>query len=182
MSPPVRNPGREHLVILASSAEAAGSGLPTAMRMCRAVSPVLLLALLYGCSGIVTIGGDDDDSDEDPGDDDGDDGTPVEPDPFEAAPAPLELPAEVIEGVSAQVRSLVEGSPYSFSVLVKNRTTGQVVAEATPERLLKPASNTKIFTTAAALELLGEDHGLTTRVLADAAIGGDGVVNGDLYV
>jgi D-alanyl-D-alanine carboxypeptidase len=152
------------------------------MRMCRAVSPVVLLALLYGCSGIVTIGGGDDDGDEDPGDDDGDDGTPVEPDPFEAAPAPLELPAEVIDGVSAQVSSLVNGSPYSVSVLVKNRTTGQVVAEATPERLLKPASNTKIYTTAAAFELLGEDHGLTTRVLADAAIGGDGVVNGDLYV
>ncbi|HEU5056851.1 MAG TPA: D-alanyl-D-alanine carboxypeptidase/D-alanyl-D-alanine-endopeptidase [Kofleriaceae bacterium] len=151
--------------------------------MCRAVPPALLLALAVGCSGVVTIGGDDDDSGEDgDDDDDGDDGTPVEPDPFEPAPAPLELPAAVLADVSSRVRSLVEGSPYSASVLVVNRTTGQVVAELSPDRLLKPASNTKIYTTAAALELLGEDHGLTTRVLADSAIGGDGVVDGDLYV
>ena len=153
------------------------------MRMRRAVPPALLaLVLGAGCSGIITTGGDDDEPGEDPGDDDGDDGTPVEPDPFEPAPAPLELPADVIDQVSAEVRSLVEGSPFSFSVLVENRTTGQVVAQASPERLLKPASNTKLYTTAAALELLGEEHGLTTRVLADGDIGGDGVVDGDLYV
>ena len=151
------------------------------MGMCRAVPPALL-ALVVGCSGIITSGGDDDDDTEDPGDDDGDDGTPVEPDPFEAAPAPLELPAEAIAGVSSQVHSLVEGSPFSFSVLIENRTTHQVVAEAQPERLLKPASNTKLYTTAAAFELLGEDHGLTTRVLGDTAIGGDGTVDGDLYI
>lgn len=151
------------------------------MGMCRAIPP-LLLALLVGCSGIITAGGDDDEAGEDPGDDDGDDGTPVEPDAFEPAPAPLELPAEVLDGVSAEVRSIVEGSPYSFSVLVENRTTGQVVASAQPERLLAPASNTKLYTTAAAFELLGEEHGLTTRVLADGAIGGDGVVDGDLYI
>jgi len=152
------------------------------MGRCRALPPVLVALLLAGCSGIITSGGGDDDSGDNPGDDDGDDGTPVEPDPFEAAPAPLELPSGVIADVSARVHALVEGSPYSFSVLIENRTTGQVVAEASPERLLVPASNTKLYTTAAAFELLGEGHGLTTRVLGDTAIGGDGTVTGDLYV
>lgn len=152
------------------------------MSMCRALPP-LLLALLVGCSGIITAGGDDDDSgDSGDGDPDGDDGTPVEADPFEAAPAPLPLPDGVIADLTASVRQLVEGSPFSYSVLVDNRATGQVIAQASPDRLLKPASNTKLYTTAAAFELLGEEHGLTTRVLADAPIGGDGSVAGDLYI
>jgi D-alanyl-D-alanine carboxypeptidase/D-alanyl-D-alanine-endopeptidase (penicillin-binding protein 4) len=182
----VSTPMTEHLEISGSSAGPVESRLPTAMGTCWGISPgrllVLPLALLLGCTGIITSDDDDDGAGDDgPGGDDDDDGPPVEPDAFEPAPAPLELPAEVIEGVAGQIQALASGSPYSYSVMVENLTTGQVVVEASPDRLLKPASNTKLYTTAAALEILGEDHGLSTRVLAAGPIEG-GTVTGDLHL
>src|SRR6185503_1359051 len=84
MSGDVSMTGSERLAILAASRPAAAPRPRTAMGMCRALPP-LLLALLVGCSGIITAGGGDDDDDgSGDGDSDGDDGTPVEPDPFEA--------------------------------------------------------------------------------------------------
>jgi serine-type D-Ala-D-Ala carboxypeptidase/endopeptidase (penicillin-binding protein 4) len=44
------------------------------------------------------------------------------------------------------------------------------------------ASNTKLFTTAAALDRLGPDKRLETRVWADGQIAQDGAVDGDLYL
>lgn len=141
--------------------------------------------LASACSGIVTGGlGDDADGDGDgdmDGDGEPDDGTPVEPDPFEPAPAALELPAGVIDAVGSRIRGLVGGAPFAHSVLVENRTTGQLVAEANPDRMSIPASNTKLYTTAAAMEILGEDHGLATRVFAAAPIAG-GALAGDLHI
>jgi len=43
-----------------------------------------------------------------------------------------------------------------------------------------PASNTKIFTTAASLDLLGEDHQALTRAISAASIDAQGRLNGDL--
>ena len=157
----------------------------SAARLPQAIAVAAAL-LAAGCSGTVTGGlgaPDEDDGDGDmDGDGEPDDGEPVEPDPFEPAPSALELPASVIDSVGARVRGLADGSPYAHSVLVMNRDTGQVLAESNPDRLSTPASNTKLYTTAAAMEILGEDHGLATRVYAAAAIGAGGAVAGDLHI
>jgi D-alanyl-D-alanine carboxypeptidase len=154
-------------------------------RLPQAIAVAAALAAT-ACSGIVTggIGGDDDgdgDGDMD-GDGEPDDGDPIEPDSFETAPPPLALPAGAIDSVGARIRGLVDAAPFAHSVLVENRTTGQVIAEANPDRMSTPASNTKLYTTAAAMEILGEDHGLTTRVFAAAPIGAGGAVSGDLHI
>jgi len=45
-----------------------------------------------------------------------------------------------------------------------------------------PASNTKLFTTAAALEIMGGDYILSTQILSDDKNLTDGVVNGNIYI
>jgi D-alanyl-D-alanine carboxypeptidase len=104
------------------------------------------------------------------------------PDPFEKPPPPLALPQPAIDAAAAAVRTVLARAAYTRSVRVENGTTGQTVVVSTPERLLKPASNTKLFTTGAALELLGEDHGMALRAYGTAAIGANGTLAGDLYV
>lgn len=68
----------------------------------------------------------------------------------------------------------------TFGGLVVDIDTDQVIWEDAADRLLIPASNTKVFTTAAAFDLLGPDHRMLTRVFAAGAIGADGKLTGDL--
>lgn len=66
------------------------------------------------------------------------------------------------------------------SVLVSD-AEGDVLYEHGSDERLMPASTTKLFTSAAALHVLGPDHRFETRVLADATPS-DGTVSGDLYL
>jgi D-alanyl-D-alanine carboxypeptidase/D-alanyl-D-alanine-endopeptidase (penicillin-binding protein 4) len=69
---------------------------------------------------------------------------------------------------------------HTASVLVLEDESGEVVYARDPDRALIPASNTKLFTTAAALALLGPDHRFETRALASVAIDASGTLAGDL--
>jgi D-alanyl-D-alanine carboxypeptidase/D-alanyl-D-alanine-endopeptidase (penicillin-binding protein 4) len=57
---------------------------------------------------------------------------------------------------------------------------GHVVYEKNDAQLFAPASNAKLFTTAAALALLGPNATIETRVIAAAASDAQGTVRGDL--
>src|SRR5690606_1800970 len=98
-------------------------------------------------------------------------------------PPPAEpLPDEAIAALGQQIDAIV--APFaaqSHSILLVGADTGQVIYERDPDRLLKPASNTKLFTSAAALALLGEEHRIHTAVYATSAPAG-GVVDGDLVL
>lgn len=65
-------------------------------------------------------------------------------------------------------------------VVVADANTGEVLYDRGGDKRAIPASNDKLATTAAALELLGEDFTYTTEVLGDRPV--DGVVDGDLYL
>ncbi|AZM53549.1 D-alanyl-D-alanine carboxypeptidase/D-alanyl-D-alanine-endopeptidase [Streptomyces sp. WAC 01529] len=67
------------------------------------------------------------------------------------------------------------------SVVVADAASGDVLYQHRSSGRLMPASNTKMLTSAAALELLGPDHRFTTDVLADGARRGR-VLHGDLYL
>ncbi|QCX76936.1 D-alanyl-D-alanine carboxypeptidase DacC precursor [Streptomyces sp. YIM 121038] len=67
------------------------------------------------------------------------------------------------------------------SVVVADAKSGDVLYQHRPTGRLMPASNTKMLTSAAALELLGPDHRFTTDVLADGERHGP-VLKGDLYL
>lgn len=106
---------------------------------------------------------------------------PVE-DPFGPAPAAPSWSESTINTVAAEVRSALSSHSGAKSVRVVNLTTGDVLYEDNADLALIPASNTKLFSTAAALGLFGDDDELATYVYASAAPSSAGVVSGDLYV
>jgi D-alanyl-D-alanine carboxypeptidase len=122
---------------------------------------------------------DDGDTSDDPdGTDDIDLGPPPEPLP------PLALLANPsLSQLQADVRAALSQSSVAgrqLSALIIDEATGQVLYEENPDLLLRPASNTKLFTTAAALGLLGPDYRMTSRVVAASGPNGSGHISGDL--
>lgn len=67
------------------------------------------------------------------------------------------------------------------SVVVRSGDSGEVLYEKEPSTLLIPASNNKLYTSAAALEVLGEDYVFETSVLANK-MPRAGIIHGDLYL
>ena len=68
-------------------------------------------------------------------------------------------------------------------VVVQDAGTGERLHEHNPGYRLMPASNVKMLTSAAAMELLGPDYTYTTTVLSDGQMrGNSGVMHGDLYL
>ncbi|OPF82640.1 D-alanyl-D-alanine carboxypeptidase/D-alanyl-D-alanine-endopeptidase [Streptomyces antioxidans] len=66
-------------------------------------------------------------------------------------------------------------------VVVADADSGAVLYRHRPDDRLMPASNTKLFTSAAAMGLLGPDHRFRTDVLTDGSRHGR-VLRGDLYL
>lgn len=65
--------------------------------------------------------------------------------------------------------------------LVKDLSTGHILAEVAPDTLINPASNMKLFTTAAALHYLKPEYRYRTRYYADGVIK-EGVLHGNLVI
>lgn len=73
-------------------------------------------------------------------------------------------------------------APALWGVKVVSLANGRVWFEHDARRLLSPASNTKLYTGALALDVLGGDPVIRTPVLASARPEAGGVVNGDVVV
>ncbi|MEC3980571.1 D-alanyl-D-alanine carboxypeptidase/D-alanyl-D-alanine endopeptidase [Amycolatopsis sp. H20-H5] len=66
-------------------------------------------------------------------------------------------------------------------LVVRDADTGAVLYSRHPESLLQPASNTKLLTSAAALDVLGPDYRFATTVSGDGKRAGS-VLAGDLFL
>lgn len=66
--------------------------------------------------------------------------------------------------------------------IVTDAATGQVLYERNPDTRLMPASNMKVFTSAAALQVLGPDFRYTTRVGSVQPVNSEGVLEGNLVI
>lgn len=66
-------------------------------------------------------------------------------------------------------------------VSIRKADSGEVVYDHFGDVRLKPASNTKLFSSTAALETLGEDYQFSTEVLTDGKLAGK-VLQGNLYL
>src|SRR3954470_2691093 len=69
-----------------------------------------------------------------------------------------------------------------WGVQAVSLTDGKILYQHNADRLLQPASNTKLFTTAAALALIGPDYKFQTTVEAGAPPDSKGRLAGDIYL
>ncbi|MCH7528850.1 MAG: D-alanyl-D-alanine carboxypeptidase, partial [Candidatus Marinimicrobia bacterium] len=82
------------------------------------------------------------------------------------------------------VRTMVQEEGQSqadWGILARNLRTGKTLISFNADKLFLPASNTKLYTTAAALRLLGPQFRFRTPILATGPVSG-GVLEGDLLV
>ncbi|MFE1802031.1 D-alanyl-D-alanine carboxypeptidase/D-alanyl-D-alanine-endopeptidase [Streptomyces sp. NPDC059517] len=96
--------------------------------------------------------------------------------PAGADPGTSGLP-EAIDTILGDSR--MEGG--AASVVVAEAASGDLLYQRSPTSRLMPASNTKLPTSAAAMEILGPDHTFTTDVLATGRRHGS-TLTGDLYL
>jgi D-alanyl-D-alanine carboxypeptidase/D-alanyl-D-alanine-endopeptidase (penicillin-binding protein 4) len=69
-----------------------------------------------------------------------------------------------------------------WGIEVTSLSSGQTLYSLNPDKLFTPASNTKLFTTAAALALIGPDYKFRTTVETAATLDRYGRLNGDLLL
>ncbi|MCF7841218.1 MAG: D-alanyl-D-alanine carboxypeptidase/D-alanyl-D-alanine-endopeptidase [Lentisphaeria bacterium] len=89
------------------------------------------------------------------------------------------------EEAAYQIDTLLNNSPFDMAywgVKVVRATTGEVIYERNAGKMFMPASNMKLYTTAAALCMLGPEYTYETTFWTDGKIDEQGVLNGNLFV
>jgi D-alanyl-D-alanine carboxypeptidase/D-alanyl-D-alanine-endopeptidase (penicillin-binding protein 4) len=101
----------------------------------------------------------------------------------------LLVPAAVLAGADARLQealdALVEAPEWSnarWGIIVVDLDSSKTLYERDVAKGFMPASNMKLFTTAAALELLGPDHRFETRICRNGPVGRDGTLRGDIVI
>ena len=97
------------------------------------------------------------------------------------------VPAEVASGTTLpeRLQSLLNGTvarSSEVSVQVVELDNGNVVAEKNPHQPLAPASNMKLFTTAAAIDILHPDFKVLTTVYINGKVDPTGTLDGDVKI
>ncbi|MCC5876045.1 MAG: D-alanyl-D-alanine carboxypeptidase/D-alanyl-D-alanine-endopeptidase [Candidatus Sumerlaeia bacterium] len=89
------------------------------------------------------------------------------------------------EAATEKLRELLESSPtmerLSIGLHVLDLDSGEVLFEKRANKLMTPASNMKLYSSAAALDVLGADFRWETRLYASGPVN-DGTVEGDLII
>ena len=104
------------------------------------------------------------------------------------AAAPPRIPAWTSPVGAAALRTDLSGMVSAgirsgqFGVMVASITRGDTLFAHNAGVMMQPASTMKLFATAVALDRHGPEHSFSTDVLRDAAVAGDGTVNGNLYL
>lgn len=83
-----------------------------------------------------------------------------------------------------QIREVIEAPQFKnahWGLLVTDTKTGDTLYEASADKLFAPASTTKLFSVAAALDSLGPEYCFETPIYARGELR-DGVLNGDLIL
>lgn len=108
----------------------------------------------------------------------------VTPKKKKAAPAPAPAVA-VGRTFEERLNSLVNGAvarSSEASIQIVELESGRVVGQRNPNLPVAPASNMKLFTTAAAIDLLKPTFEVTTSVLVRGNIDASGTLNGDVKI
>src|SRR5689334_10483004 len=104
--------------------------------------------------------------------------------PLNAFPQTAAAPKTVAELQTriSQILAKPELASATIGVKATSLDTGRVLFETNAEKLLRPASNMKIYTVATALDRLTPDYHFTTSVYAPARPDASGVIRGDLRI
>jgi D-alanyl-D-alanine carboxypeptidase/D-alanyl-D-alanine-endopeptidase (penicillin-binding protein 4) len=96
----------------------------------------------------------------------------------------LSVLAEVPEKIIKEIDDLISGIPAGtkMAIMIYNPLTQDTLISINHTESMIPASNTKLFTTATALELMGGDHLLSTTILADDVDLSDSTLDGNIYI
>ena len=99
--------------------------------------------------------------------------------------APVKVEAATGNTLQERLSSLINGrvaSSSEASIQIVDIESGAVIGERNPHLPLAPASNMKMFTTAAALDLLHPDFEVKTTVYARGAVDPTGTLDGDVKI
>lgn len=99
-------------------------------------------------------------------------------------PAAADTKQQSRERLQDELNSIFDAPTWRnarWGVLVVDMTTSEVLYERDANKSFMPASNMKLYTTAAATEKLGPDYQYETKIYATGPVT-DGVLNGDLVV
>lgn len=102
-----------------------------------------------------------------------------------ARPIPALQPAASLADLRAQIEAHVTQPRFSaaaWGVKVSSLDSGRTLYEHHADRLLSPASNSKLYVGALALDQLGADYRFVTPLLATAKPDGAGELRGDVIV
>lgn len=91
-----------------------------------------------------------------------------------------ETPEKILKDIS-QIISEIPASTKT-AIVVYNPLTQDTILSINHTESMIPASNTKLFTSAVALELMGGDYMLSTKLLTNDDDISDGIINGDIYI
>ena len=88
------------------------------------------------------------------------------------------------EEIQSKIRKILDALPAStnLGLLIYNPLLGDTIYSVNHTQSMIPASNTKLFTTAAALDIMGSSYILSTQILSDDNNFSDSVLNGNIYL
>ncbi len=99
--------------------------------------------------------------------------------PTSAVDAELRYLSEVEDAIDKLIE---QTAPHAHvGICVTSLKTGEIIMQRNADKLFVPASNTKLFTAAAALSLLGKDYQFVTKIFSDGSLQ-HGSVLGNIYV
>jgi D-alanyl-D-alanine carboxypeptidase/D-alanyl-D-alanine-endopeptidase (penicillin-binding protein 4) len=102
-----------------------------------------------------------------------------------AQPATAEKPVETLAQFQARLENAATNPRFDAALLgikVESLDTGKVIFEQNADKLLKPASNGKMYTCAMALDRFGPDYKIRTSFYAESRPDASGKLSGDLIV
>lgn len=106
--------------------------------------------------------------------------------PYNATPLPKQaFLRSAQQEVAFEIDTLLNNAPTDmgwWGVKIQYANTGEVIYERNTAKMFMPASNQKMYTTAAALCMLGPQYRYATEFVTPGQVDEDGILQGDLIV
>lgn len=96
----------------------------------------------------------------------------------------ISLFSETPERILKEIDEIISAIPTSTktAIMIYNPLTQDTILSINHTETMIPASNTKLFTSAVALELMGGEFELSTKFLSKDDDLSDGIINGDIFI